>query len=334
MDILTQGVLGATVAQSAAKKEHVRWATLIGFFSGMLADLDVLIRSKTDPLLFLEYHRHFTHSIIFIPVGALLAFLLFWPILRNKLPARYIYLYCLLGFLLSGFIDACTSYGTHLLWPFSDERISWHIISIIDPVFTGVLLCLLFIGFKVYRNDVAQFALVFIAGYLLVANIQLQRAEFHIHALAEKRYHIIEKIIVKPTLGNILLWRSVYLSDGIFYIDAVHVGMNKRIYEGESIEQFNIDKALPDLALDSTHYKDIKRFEFFSDGYLTPHPYQSNVIGDIRYSMSPIGITPLWGIETNLDNINQHVKFENYRDSSKEMRQKFIDMVLGKPIDS
>ena len=60
-------------------------------------------------------------------------FLLLWPFLRDKLPSRFLYLYCFAGYLFSGFIDACTSYGTYLLWPASNERISWNIISIVDP---------------------------------------------------------------------------------------------------------------------------------------------------------------------------------------------------------
>ena len=91
MDIVTQGILGAAVAQSAARKEHVRLATLIGLVAGVIADADILIRSSSDPLLSLEYHRHFTHSIFFVPVGALIAFLVLWPFLRNRLSVGYLY---------------------------------------------------------------------------------------------------------------------------------------------------------------------------------------------------------------------------------------------------
>ncbi len=67
MDPLTQGVLGASLPQSAGRGRYAASAGLLGFFAGMAADLDVLIRSNTDPLLFLEYHRQFTHSLVFIP---------------------------------------------------------------------------------------------------------------------------------------------------------------------------------------------------------------------------------------------------------------------------
>ena len=86
MDILTQSLLGATVAQSASRKKETRIATLIGFLSGMLADADVLIRSAEDTLYTIEYHRHFTHSLIFIPLGALIATALLWPFMKKRLP--------------------------------------------------------------------------------------------------------------------------------------------------------------------------------------------------------------------------------------------------------
>jgi len=46
-------------------------ACVIGALAGMAPDLDILIRSSSDPLLKLEFHRHFSHSLFFIPVGTL-----------------------------------------------------------------------------------------------------------------------------------------------------------------------------------------------------------------------------------------------------------------------
>ena len=69
MDPVTQGTVGAIFAQAVAHKRTAVWAAVCGLLGGLAPDLDVLIRSENDPLLFLEYHRQFTHSLIFIPVG-------------------------------------------------------------------------------------------------------------------------------------------------------------------------------------------------------------------------------------------------------------------------
>lgn len=332
MDIITQGILGATVAQSVSRKEHVRLATLIGLVSGVIADADVFLRSSSDPLLALEYHRHFTHSILFIPVGALVAFFLLWPFLRGKLPLRYLYLYCFFGYLLSGFIDACTSYGTYLLWPVSDARISWNIISIVDPVFTSVLLLGVIAGFRTSNTSYSRLGIGLAGCYLLYSVFQLNRAEESIYELAEQRDQVIEKVVIKPTVGNILLWRSVYLSEGKFHIDVVRVGLSKRVYQSNSIEKFIMTKAFPKISIDSVLARDIERFEHFSDGYVIHYPGRPDVLGDVRYALNPMSATPLWGIELNLADENQHVEYDAYRDVSDETRRQFVNMLLNREV--
>jgi inner membrane protein len=330
MDIVTQSVLGAAAAQSVAKKEHVRLATLIGLVSGVIADADVFIRSSNDPLLVLEFHRHFTHSIFFIPIGALAAFCILWPFLRKKLPSRFLYLYCFFGYLLSGFIDACTSYGTYLLWPVSDARISWNIVSIVDPAFTLLLLLGVIAGFRTTKTTYCRFGLALAGCYLLFSVFQSHRAEDSIYELAKQRRETIDKIVVKPTFGNILLWRSVYLSNGRFHADVVRAGLSKRVYEGESIEKFSMERTLPNIGANSVLADDIRRFEHFSDGYVSQYPGRKDVLGDVRYSLNPLSVVPLWGIELNPADETQHVKYETYRDVSSETRRQFADMLLNR----
>src|SRR5690606_16352280 len=134
MDPFSQAVLGASWAQSGARRVALRDAGLLGAVAGMAPDLDTLIQSRTDPLLFLEYHRHFTHALAFVPLGALVCAALLHPLVRARLKFRTTYLFCLLGFASHGLLDACTTYGTRLLWPFSDARIAWSIVAVIDPL--------------------------------------------------------------------------------------------------------------------------------------------------------------------------------------------------------
>ena len=67
MDPLTHAVLGAACAQVVLQKQDKRNAWLVGALAAMAPDLDIVIRSASDPLLPLIYHRHFTHSLIFAP---------------------------------------------------------------------------------------------------------------------------------------------------------------------------------------------------------------------------------------------------------------------------
>src|SRR5688500_3522841 len=105
MDLLTHGLVGAALAQSGAPREEARIAAGVGFLAGMLADADTLITSAADPLLVLEYHRHFTHSLLFIPIGGLIAAAVLWPFMRRRLPFARLYVYSLLGYALAGLLD-------------------------------------------------------------------------------------------------------------------------------------------------------------------------------------------------------------------------------------
>lgn len=332
MDVLTQGIIGAASAQSVANKKEIRQATLIGFLSGLLADADVFIQSASDPMLVLEYHRHFTHSLFFIPFGALLACLVLWPFFRRRLSFRRLYLYSFAGYLFSGFIDTCTSYGTYLLWPFMQDRLAWHIISIVDPVFTlGVLIAIVF-AFKKQQALLSRAGLVFAGCYLLLGVVQLQRAESVLDTVVAERGHEIEQYMVKPTIGNLVLWRSIYLAGDTFYIDAIRVGIDTRIYTGDTIDRFKTGSLPTTIATDSILFRDIQRFDRFSDGYVAYYPGRDNILGDVRYSMSPLSSLPLWGIELDFDKTAEHVHYAFYRQVSEEHRQQFVDMLLGREL--
>lgn len=331
MDILTQGLLGAVVAQTVSKPDEARKAGWTGFISGLLADVDVLIRSSTDPLLILEFHRHFTHSVFFIPVGALIAALILYPFFKNNLAFQRVYLYAFAGFSLSGAIDACTSYGTYLFWPVIDERISLNIISIIDPVFTlALLIAFIVVIVRQQPRPAALSGLAFCGIYLVVAQVQQGRVEDEVQQLAASRGHKIEKMIIKPTLGNIILWRSTYISNGRVVADAIRAGLadRPRIIQGASVPVFVPERDMPLLEKNSLLYIDIQRFIRLSDGFVARKPGSKHIIGDARYAMLPNSLEPLWGIVVDPDLPDKHVKYDTFRDNSKQLRQAFFTMLF------
>lgn len=308
-------------------------ASLVGFLSGLLADIDILIRSSDDPLLVLEYHRHFTHSLIFIPVGGLIASGLLWLFIKKRLSFGKIYLYATLGYATGGLLDACTNYGTQLLWPFSDARIGWNLISVIDPVFTLTLAFFVVIAVFGKSRYIARAGLVFAACYLLFGFYQGERAEEVMRTIADGRGHEIERITVHPSIGNLILWRSIYQSEGEYYVDAVRVGVlsEPKIYEGGSLKAAELTNDFHAIDKNSVLYKDILRFEHFSDGFLVIHPEYPSVLGDLRYSLLPNGIKPLWGIEIDMDREDQHISMSDYdRKITGDNWRTFWDMLRGR----
>ncbi|MFP4611529.1 MAG: metal-dependent hydrolase [Thiohalophilus sp.] len=332
MDILTQGLLGGVLAQSIARKDEKKLATLAGLFAGLLADLDILIRSADDPLLNIEFHRHFTHSLLFIPLGGAVAALVLWPLLRRHLSLQRLYLFCVAGFSLSGVLDALTSYGTMLFWPFSEQRVALNLIPIVDPVFTLILLLGLLLGLRLPERRPALAALILCAGYLGFAGVQQQRAQNVMAEVTAARSHVPQRQVVKPTMGNLLLWRSVYVHNGRIYVDAVRVGLlaDRLVFPGDSVTRFIRHRDLPQLDPRTTLARDIRRFERFSDGFVAFDPGQKNVLGDMRYSMLPNSVRPLWGVVIDPEKPQQHVDYRFFRDSSAGVRHTFINMLLGR----
>jgi len=337
MDPISQGALGAVAAATCSDRTNLRKAVLVGWAAGMLADADIFISSESDPLLNIEYHRHFTHSLIFIPLGALLCAGFFWLITRRywRLPFRRLYLFSLAGYATAGLLDACTSYGTRLLWPFSDMRVAWNIISIIDPVFTGTLLVLIVIGLVKKRPPWLRVGLALACCYLAFGVIQRERTSDLQAELAGRRGHTpVGQATVKPSIGNLLLWRSVYEYDGRFYVDAIRTGIfrKERIYEGRAVRVVTLEDLRAELPAESRLAKDIGRFDHFSDGYLAIHPTQADVVGDLRYAVLPQSVKPLWGIRIDRSKVDEHVPFENFREVTKEERTSLLRMLKGQDL--
>lgn len=337
MDPLTQGVLGATLPQSASRKKHIAIAGFIGCIGGIAPDVDVFIRSDSDPLLFLEYHRQFTHSLFFIPVGGLIVGLILYGLLgqRWNLSPKLSIAFATLGYGTHALLDACTTYGTQLLWPFSEQRFAWNAISIIDPAYTLPILTLVLIAGYKKQPLLARIALAWVFAYPAIGLIQRDRAIEVGRELAASRGLDPTRLEAKPTLANLLVWKIVCETDDYFYVDAVRVGLDTKIYSGDVIATLDIDRDLPWLDQNSQQAKDVERFSWFSNGYVAIDPVLPNRVIDVRYSVLPNEINALWSIELMPGAAPEvHAQYLNHRDRSPETIQKFRDMVFGREATS
>tara|TARA_B100001057_G_scaffold73507_2_gene67902 strand:- start:11191 stop:12204 length:1014 start_codon:yes stop_codon:yes gene_type:complete len=295
MDPLSQGTVGSAFAQSVANKNNIFKIGVIGFLAGLAPDLDVLIQSSTDPILFLEYHRQFTHSLFFIPFGSLFVAFMLFPLFKKSMSIKTVYFACFLGYATHGLLDACTSYGTQLFWPFSNERVTWNNISIIDPLFTIPVLILLVIAVKTKKKIFSLFSIGWIIFYLSLGFIQYERALSVALELAHSRGHNPERLTLKPSFGNLILWKSIYQHEETFYVDAVRIAQSSSWCEGESIRVFDYHYHLPNLKKESQQREDIERFRWFSQDYLG-YDKERDIVTDVRYSMIPNQIAPMWGL--------------------------------------
>ena len=296
----------------------------------MAPDLDVLIQSNEDPILFLEFHRQFTHSLIFIPIGALIvASALFWFV-KKTLTFHVVYLAAFLGYATHALLDACTSYGTLLFWPFSNVRIAWNNVSVVDPLFTIPALILVICALSLKKRLYTALALTWCFLYLSLGFIQHERTYRAALKIANEREHNPQRLTLKPSFGNLILWKAVYEHEGRYHVDAIRTLGTTTWCSGESIEVFNYEKHLPTLDRDSQQGIDIERFRWFSQDYLG-YDYQSQLVTDIRYSMIPSQIKPMWGLQINpIKNQREHAVWIASRNLDEEQLDLFKDMLTGK----
>lgn len=344
MDPLTQGVVGTTAAQLISKPKQMFTASLLGFLSGMAADLDVLIRSSNDPLFSLEFHRHFTHALVFIPFGALICacvfsfFLKRWAqykrITHGQLSFKSIYLFCFSGYATHALLDACTTYGTQLLWPFSDARVAWNNVSVIDPLFTAPVLVLLVFALIKRSRRFTVMAAAYGVAYLSLGLIQNYRAEIVAYELAISRGHQPLNLGLKPSFANIIVWKSVYEHEGRYYVDAIRVVAGHKIYQGSSTPKLNVEQHFPWLNLSSQQAADIERFRWFSNDHLGLDPSDKNRIIDIRYSLVPNRMDGMWGITLNPNAAsNEYIEWDTSRPKGLELSKQtnqLWTMILGR----
>lgn len=322
MDPLTQGALGAALAQAApTRTKNIAIAGGLGFVAGMAADLDSLIRSSTDPLLFLEYHRHFTHSLAFIPVGGLLCALVLYAAVGRRLQLTFSQALacCTLGYGTHALLDASTSYGTLLFWPFSVERISWSFVPIIDPLFTLPLVALCVAAALKRNRTIAVAALVWVGAYISIGALQHNAALSMGAQIAASRGHTPLQLNAKPSFANLLVWKTIYEADGRFYVDAARVGIAPQRFAGTSIPKFDVTRDLPWLDLSTQQAKDVQRFTDFSNGFVAVDPNLPNRVIDIRYSFVPNEIDPLWSIDLSPEaGPGVHGRYQTHRDNPRQ----------------
>jgi inner membrane protein len=332
MDPLSHVLLGAASGHALARS-HRKAAALAGATGALLPDADVFIPSGSDPLLTLEYHRHFSHALALSPIVALLAAGLAWLLFRRRAPYTVLYGAGLAGVVSAILLDACTSYGVHLLWPFREERYAWSIVAVVDPVMTLILLTGLVLAMRADSARRARITVLCATAYLGLGWIQQQRAEALIAQTASARGHPVIRTEVKPTLGNLVLWRSIYQHGNDYVVDAVRAGIfsGPRVYPGAAVAALGPGQLRPPLPPGSVQARDVERFRRESDGFLVRHPDRPDVIGDVRYAMLPDSVRPLWGIRLDPAQPDRHVEFLAMREFTRADRERFVAMLLGRP---
>jgi inner membrane protein len=219
MDSITHLFLGGAIAAAIAPAKHRRIALLAGAALNSLPDVDVipLFLFTDDPVLRMTWHRAATHSLLVLPFVAWALWGLlkkYWAPVRQS-PVRWFWL-ILIELLAHPLIDACTVYGTQLLWPLPVPPSMWSTLFIIDPMFTLPLFVacvwVAWLGARAPSRRVAIAGLGIALAYLLWsvgAKWQVERVvepSLALAGLSDAPHFSV------PMPFNTLLWRVVALT--------------------------------------------------------------------------------------------------------------------------
>jgi membrane-bound metal-dependent hydrolase YbcI (DUF457 family) len=154
MDTITHGIAGALIGKALFKGDElfafrpmnrgriVTWASMLG---AIFPDSDTFrdMLSHND-MLMITWHRSITHSLLCLPIFALLLAALTWYLARWRkwdapsfaaLAAIYA-----VGILSHILLDLVTTFGTMIWSPLQWSRPAWDLLFIVDFTFTGILL--------------------------------------------------------------------------------------------------------------------------------------------------------------------------------------------------
>ena len=314
VDPFTHILLGAGLGYAGFERKLGRTAALAGGLAAFAPDADVFIRSASDPLLAIEHHRGFTHALAFVPIGAAVvaSLWLFRPAWRTASRWIALWMCCIVGYVSHPLLDAATTYGTQLLWPFTRQRAGWDVISIIDPIFTLVLLIGLCVALIRRRIRPVCGSLAVAAFYIAFGIVQHERAIRGQRELAASRGHVMERNEVMPTLANNVVWRAVYSHAGNIYSDRIRVGWWSKpsVREGWSVPQLGIDRLSP-AERERNKRRSFERFAWFSDDWVARSPTDHALLADMRYSLSSEAFDPIWGIRFTVPGSSTEVVWIN-----------------------
>jgi inner membrane protein len=309
MDTLTHMALGACIGQVVGYKKLGKKALLYGALCGLIPDLDVLYTPFLGEFGSWKYHRHLTHSLIIIPLLASLMAYGMWRYnnrqvghLKNWMMVMW------LAMLSHPLLDLCTVYGIQLLAPFSNMRFEISAVSIIDPIYSFILLIpLILLSFKKLRPYATVSAIV---ALLLSTAYVAYGWELNEHArniavaqLQEQKipYREVESF---TTIFQPFLRRIVVKQDDMMRVGFVSTLKPEHIYWGCRVQSNEPTKS----AILNTEPGKI--FDWFSMGNLSYSEHNTPdqvLVTDARYGVPGESLFGWWGQLYGLDHTDNHL---------------------------
>jgi inner membrane protein len=172
MDTITHSLLGALTIRAGLPRSVFGTGrgglrlVVAGGVAAAFPDIDYLTY-WIDPLSFIsDWHRAATHSLVLLPVWAILLGSLFAALNRDKAHWRAYVLVSAVALFSAILSDTLTAWGTEILWPVSDYRAAIGTTFVIDPWFTGIIALSLAAAIGWHGRHFAQVGIVVLLSYV------------------------------------------------------------------------------------------------------------------------------------------------------------------------
>lgn len=216
MDTLTHALAGALVARATAPAKPgvdalpLRSRVLAGTAAAAFPDIDFVL-GYLSPVVYLQWHRGITHSVLLLPLWALLLAMLFARIARDPRGYRPWFGVCALGIGTHIATDLITSFGTMILAPVSNQRFGLGTTFIIDLWLSGLVLAGLLASLAWRGSRLpAVFASLAVVGYVAMQAVAKGEAERFGEAYAQSRGIGDAEVIAHPRPVSPFNW-SVFV---------------------------------------------------------------------------------------------------------------------------
>lgn len=181
-------------------------------------------------------------------------------------------------------LDAFTAYGTQLFAPFSNSRVAFNSISVVDPIYTvPFILCLVGASFfaktNKYRRYLTWLGVLLSSSYLLftVFNKQYIDRVFEL-ALAKEQINY-QRFRTSPSIFNNILWQGVAETE-----DGYVMGMYSLFDTTPDIRFYELKKE-HELLQPYESDRSIQILKWFTDEYYAVFPLADGKfqLSDVRY---------------------------------------------------
>lgn len=260
MDVITHLGSGALLSRSSIGK-YGRAAAFAVIGGAIFPDIDIFLLFFGYNVAY-KHHRGLTHSF----VGLLIfPFIMALPIYLIGKYKKYWHLvgFFSLGMLIHIFLDWAGSWGTQVLYPFTDKRYSLDFISFIETYFALIMFVFLFISVRLKNKGrkIARIGVVVAGFYICLCII------CHFIALA-KFNNTLQEINVKPIKVSAIPrfragpfgWRGIAESESSFY-RSQNIYLFSKAIEIKGIEKEPLNKFV-ELA---SQLKEVELFVWYAE---------------------------------------------------------------------